>query len=1224
MSWLRGICFILALTLGSSVPADDATDYKRIRSFLVDPLLDFSGFDYVQVTKTYSYTYAYRQRLNELLDNDRSVQILANLGREFLESYLAQLNNDFPVSSQNLLVYREEEILRRLDQYLQQQTYVPQEKPLTHVQKHTRAWSEALYQLQMPRGTSFEATEKLKKSDFQYAKLHELYGDLYWRYSRASSIERVRQEPKTVTVDDFKKYMSATLTGVRVENFRSAARLADAEDMWTVQQDQAKFSLSAKDFADAKIDFDLKSHRGAARIEKVSTENLRSSIQAWLKKDNWKKETQWRERLKRLFFDYPKYLLSWPAYRVQFTLKDGRVFYFSEQEFNRLIHEFRTYPKENPFSERRDMRMYLVQAAKRDRDLSHLNIQLNHSNDKDFDELRGRLQTHKVRVTPRGGSESGVEDLLYRFGREGLLRDRVAHVSLAGFMIDPEFWQNKAVLNEGEVNKIFYTVDRGVLTDRRKLPDVKHFIRSQLQQWFYNELQVEAQAEPPQPAVAKPIANQAPRRKAVTAWRAAVLAAAVAGGLNYITDGWLVEQFSKLIPDADEIPRIQLQLPQLPQIPQLGAFSFGGGGRSRAVESMNVNEESGNYKSPGGQGNGKNKGPSLYEFDFRNVSPGEIEYLNLTANHNLPVEVLADLNPESEPRSVTPVAFVDTQNYDFSVKSKIPSLMNSGRIAIAQVPGFEISGLEIYEGRAKINHYKVYRVPSSGLTYAEINTRVANGRLYTYQAQYVRKTSRPNIDPALANVDPKAIMPVLKQLERDGFTNAYSGLSAWINSSHNTSWSAYTQTVALAANYSDRTPVKVSAHLASSPFVKSLQYLHNGVLQYQCTGSHEFLASTLELYLKNLEVSYRSDLFVQGVSGYIVKEGHVAPTFAHRHTLMGRHSVPDSVLELDGTPGSSDGGGAGEGANQERQQAFTPQMNERPQSPEPNFAGTPNPPQQPKKVVGGEHKPLPLPKVAPSPHALGVRAPQLPERRTDKFKFIFDDDGSAKNQQEPEKVEEEEEKEVEKPAVEEEKPSLFQRVRQMFVAPPPPPKKYIKVKIKQPRINVYLLKSLMESLQKALAEENKINPDLKKLNLASLPGLEVLTYSRLLLEWTEDKKSEREALEDMLRAGNQSSNREGAQKAAAEKTAAMGGEETWVMGSLIQKAQESFRVVTAKLEQEQTVRSPRRMIALEFLLKPEISRPIEDILSYLNQLKWDNPPQYILVEDTSCTGVLKN
>lgn len=1258
MRRLWQVCLAVVLVVCVPLWANGDLHIQRIRSYLVDPLPDFDAGPYTHLTRVNSYSGDYRQEFQHLVRNDRSVQILANLGREFYEAYLQQLNNDFPASSQNLVIYREREILNRLDQYLQQRDLVSQEQPLTHAQKHARAWGDAINKFGLPPSTPFAHVQEWRSNNFLYSQVMEFYEAEYWRLTNAKTIGRHRQEPAKVTVEDFKKYISAALTEVRIENFRSAARMADAEDRWIVfPQGSDNFSLSAKDLQDAQIEFDLKRHTGAAKIEKVASENLRSSIRSWLKADNWKKEVQWRERLKRIFFDFPKYTLAWSAYRVQFTLKDGRKFYFTEQEFNRLIHEFRTYPKENPFGERRDLRMYLVQAARRDRDLSNLNIQLNHSHDQDFEALRRRIANTSLKVSPGVGSESGVEDLVLRFGREGVRDNVSAHIALAGFMIDPKFWENKSYWNERNLDKpsqIVWTVDRRTLFNSKKIPVVTEFIKGQLQKWFYSELQA-GEAPPVQPPsspqvqpqpVSQPsprpqvqsapevqsavrvepsvVADQAPRRRAVSAWRAALLSAAVLAGMNYMTDGWVMNQFSEMASTVQSNLPAQLQLPPLPSIGNFGFGIPGGGGGRQSVDWMAQSQESRNHNLSGGGAGGNGKSQSVYDLNFLRVSPDEIKYINLAANHNLPIDVLADLDPASEPRSVQQVSLSKHLNPHFALRSKIPSYMSSGRIAIAQIPGFELSDLEIYVGRTKIDHYKIYRVPSTGLTYAEIDTRLANGRMYTYQARYTLKTSRPNIDPVLAFIDPKAMKPVLKQLQQDGFAKTHQDLSAWIESGRNTTWAAFTETVAGSAIYSDRAPVKVNARLLESPFVKSAQYLHGGVLHYQCTGTAEFLETAANLYLDNLNVSYRPDLFVQSVSGFVVKEGRVDLDSSHRHTVMGRHSVADSVVELDGTPSVMD-------PATQRRQEFRPQMNERPQSPEPDFNNAPAP------TKANDVKPAApfLPKASPSPFALNVRAPQLPAYRADKFKFIFDDvDGYKKPEEKAEtedktetKAETESEKEKvedEKPeAAQEEKPSLFQRLHDYFL-PPPPPKKYIKVKIKQPGINVTLLKGLMEKLQKALEEESKTNLALKKMNLGSTPGLEALGIARAVVEWTEGEQPERQALEMMYRMGyHDNPNFEASERWAAKKTAEMGGEETWVMGSLIHRAADIFKNVSAHLDQEAKTRPSAQQSPMRFLLKPEIARPIDDIFRYLTQLKWDNPPQYVQVEDTSCTEILK-
>ncbi|MGE0526891.1 MAG: hypothetical protein AB7G93_04525 [Bdellovibrionales bacterium] len=1233
----RLICLLLCFQIASSKAAEanspdedsEARERAALTDLLVEPLPENRTGAY--------FEYLFQDKLDRYRDwmerdPDPRVQALAHLGLEYFRTYYQQLERDFSVSSLALLLKRESEILRRLAAFRHPNARQRAERPLDKFTAATWAWRDTLTQLGLPSSWSRDQVERYRRvieADLlsarsqvrmlekklqdpdqdqdqnsiraewaaQKTKIEELrqellrvedldrvYDLLYFQYQ--DRIEPQPTEKEDDRVSEFKNQVSGALVHARIENFRAAAHLASPQARWRVHLKDS-FEVSAQDLAQAQFTFALEPLRRSTRVVRTDGTSIREQVQSWVdwyREGGWKREERWRERLVRVFFERPEYKPAWAAYRVKVTLSNGREWSFSESEFNALLHDFRIYPHENPFAEQRELRSYLAEAARRDQILSDMNFSLIHTNDLTLDELETRLRVFTRNTAPTG-YRGGVEDLIHRHGESVVENSRTAQLYLAGYMIHPRFWEQKAqlaVMMPHNPAAPVYQIEPRLKYDSppERIARARIFMRQHLTEWFYDELGApgESASAPPveinqeqsrpsgwwawvyswirpsqrqNPSIAKSQNSgsgaspkgkvREPRARAQILWRNILLATAAAAGLNYMSDGWIHEQFWSAVGGVPD------WMPQL---------DVGIGDPSR-LDSFN--KRTGSYNTE------DLREQIAFRILVRQPHAPPLEYFNLAANFNLPFEVLRDIDPRSEPPLVHRVPLGPIETPALVVESLLTSKPDRGRIAIVHIPGYELAYVELRDWRSRPvdpGEFAVYKVPATGLTYAELaDPSWGFWSRYTYVAAYrVKDGSGPPMDPVFADMDRTALSKALSLMRESGLYEPAAAIQKRISSGGTLSAPEFAGILSESAIYSSRPPNALKRELRGNPFYLSSQYAHQGRPYYQCTGSTELTASAFDVYFEELKVEYRNDLFVQPVHGYSLAsyDKDVATFTAHAHNVVGRHSIADSAIELDAQPYTQD--------------------------PDPRYA---RPPVAAAKENTNQERPSPHSDHSEEEsgrYALRPRAPKLTrDRRTPP------------------------------PNSAPKSPSLLERLAQK-VFPQPEKKNQPSGRAGRLRIDVVRLRSLHDRAIAALEalerrEKEKRTGQLSRLDPSQIPGTEMIGYSSVILKWSkEDAQNELPLLEALLRHRS----REQVKERARERIRRNDGDVSRAIGEIIIASAQSFERILHRLDEEQAKPSSSAAASnpWSFLTLAHVRETLVDLNRYLASLDWNAAAVY--------------
>ena len=1173
-----------------------------------------------------AFSEALTQEYEFAIANSPQVKALAELGHKYLIDYLQLLENDFSKTDLQLITQQEREILRRLIEWRKALRPRIEERRMTDIEARNMAWRMALAESGFPPSSSYTMLS-LKGADGRplYPVLLHNYNKFFWEF--ADQTTTAPTPNKTPEVQEFKQLMTYSIASARNTNFQSAARLADPNSQWQIKVGKEITNLAAEDLKHADIRFDLEPvvEKNRALINRVDGRSFREKLGdlgQWLRNGEWKREARWKEKLSAWFFKSPTYSPSQPFYRVRLCLNDGRTFYLTESDYSEMLNDLRTVP-DNPFAGDITTRSYLVQASHRDQMLADLNMSIVQPFDLNLDMLQARLVTYQK---PSEVLKSSVENVLSYMPAEKMPSDVPAQLYFSGFMIDPEYWPLRVKLlkeiTSKQHNELLTALNsNGRYLPRDKAQQLKTFVEKTLYDWFYQKIGAQLRQGQAEGVVVNGQANGdagsgkivvVARRQLPLNWKGALLGAAALVAADHFTGSHLMNLIQSMLPPP---PQWAQGNPNSQSVLGDGAKqhrdSMGGGQAGRSQHSDSAGADGSN----GGQGHGHlprfdsksphsmSKSPSSGDpqepsnatdsanpngkpappqpaFQVKIVGPYKqpIHYLNLAANYNLPREVLRTSEWSSEPRSVEKIE-LGNMKANVVVASLNLSTTSNGRFGVAQLPGYELTNIQIENDSDEMlepQDFAVYRIPNTGLTYVKVHGQSMSAQ-YRYVAYYRQQLLVP--DKQTISFDRNAITATAKKLKDSGAAPMADALETVALTREKISLEDLTTVIGLNA-VASKSPTHEPTSPYANPYWSMSRFLNDGYYNYDSRGADELGEAFFGDYFRLA----RSDWQVQSVDGYAFnvrgESTVVTDQDVHMHNILVRGNMAYSAIEADLSPRL---------AKQPVRHEKTPLVS---QEPTPKTAERP---EMAKAALTTETDRL--------EHPEGFEVPLSKEEETAVEK-------------EAEKTEKAEEKTEQKP------PTLFQRIANAFKPAPPPPKKiFIKKKLKRPIINVEHLEKLRKTALTELGKLEKSHPIFKRLNPSYLNGIEVIAYTRLLIDWTKDQMTERQALEQFVRIEQRRDDQARNAQLAEERTKADSGEETHVMGRILLASREAYSKVRTSMTTEQQF-NPDKKNPYSFLNDPQLVDALENIYHYINSLSWFEPPVYTLVEVTACEADL--
>lgn len=930
-----------------SVPIvpSDAEKARALESLLFGHPPDFSGArDFLTGLRSRDP----EVELSRIIQNgSEQLRLKLSEGTRFQKYYLDQLNHDFSEHLTNWAINPEEAAIRLLRSWRLQQRVVTTEAVLPDIEARNRALRETLVASSLSLNMSITELERLAGQGGRFYIALRDYNRRYFLYKIRELPTLQREVPKP---DEIRRAILERIKLARILNFLGfVRRAADARGRYLkwAGEDGKSGTLALADLANASLRFvEIPAAQATHMIWRSNT--FPERVARFLRR--YPLGTSRRDLPSARSFYYPASpIATTPIWCVQVEL-EGRTLLIPEDQFSALLISSRPRGSDDLQAGNREQKRYVLEAAARDQGLANLGVAVRELQDPTVDFLEARLVDRQKQMSVL--DLSSANSLTAQLRVQPVLKDTSTRVGLlwAGLRLSPAYWEHQDVV-AGRLR-------RPILTELSNIPG-----KAVIENKRLAKAVTQAESKETQQAPMRESSNLFRGTN-----RAGKLAATLGlvTGLIYLTYQAMSDLY-KNGPQMPSLPQVNMpDLPSLPSLPSLpNIFARGEGQGNGAIDQKKLSGRRGpdKGKSDGHDGNDdseERKGGvakpagSFYTYEMddqfdplvsgRNKSRNDMEsrrrdrrslagnsangggiltvfriefaryglsnvpqYFNLPNLKNFPRAVLENSDPTHEPAVVTKLELANSGDADLKIRGDLWSPAKNGRIPLLTLPQHDAHSVHLFaRNGAELQYgkdYEVYQIPYNNMIYARLKDPSRAG-VYRYDINYNRIRYSTPVDPAFRYLNKATLKEINGELNRVGFTELSSALTMTIQQMPTVSVSDVAQSFEISGFYTYEYVSKRDHIHDDSIFSRYREFLKEGALYYQCTGSNLMLQDYLITYYKQGNVSYSASISVEPVVGFSRKmdKPYVLMKEGHLHTMVSRTDVPHSAVELDATP----------------------------------------------------------------------------------------------------------------------------------------------------------------------------------------------------------------------------------------------------------------------------------------------------------------------------------
>lgn len=853
-----------------------------------------------------------------------SAELQAHLkaGREFREAYLKIFEQDFSTAGEvELALTPEQAMLERIYAQVEFGNKRRGEAPPKDWEIRQRALSETLTRFGLPRSMNTSDFEKFCRNNPTYYVAIEHFKRLENRLR-----ENMRSTGPTTlrSPEQFKAMMLEQINRVRVRNLQSAARQALNE--WrshTVEfkdvRTGEKHLLRLEDLVAMPVQIiSVDAGQSGDSKLKQGLEKSRGGLGTFLAR-------RWIDYIEEYYKPAPT-PISQSLDTVQLTASDGRPFFISEADLLKTLETLSPRAQTEYFGKDAVQMRYRVEAAAREVQLTNSAGFLRGQIDKTFEDLYKRV---KERIDNRiFDQEAATPYLTYEINIGGSLTlepSTQTDVLWNGWRLNPQHWK----LREDSANRI-------------NAPDYVEFT-------FAND-------EVANPKMDKALAKASAKEERRVAWRylsengrvarlgkrtltktAKTLAMIGAAYLLYNTDYSTAKDFLLTQLPSISISKPDISVPQVPwdfsgflkmHFPLINMSGDGVMSMDQPIAANNNNVPKADQDGHGGAGKkyfGDAHDPTNSDYAIEVIyNPGKApipNYFNFANRENLPAIVTestseADYEYTSKLNRITDYGTWDTM-VDVNVRNR---KAEGGRIGLMQMQGFELHRIELYDWKHRLvpsTDYHLYTVVENHQNFATLSKD--HWGPFTYRAYYKYTPTRYNSGQLSHGVSKENVMHVVTRLQKSGFTDLVESIpKAETQGGMDLNDLAYRFQASSTYFYDGKTWSQNSS--ADPAFKGFTQFLVNGHLYYQCTGSNLLYQAFLNEVFKDANETDKKAVPLVGFRAN--SDGVKRGSQGHLHTLiLAKNYRGDAdYLEVDATPYGSQPGPPADAASQAKKE----------------------------------------------------------------------------------------------------------------------------------------------------------------------------------------------------------------------------------------------------------------------------------------------------------------
>lgn len=860
MIWLRIILTLSLVAPPALAKVEDSPDNKQtvtnkaifgLQLLLLDPVPLFYGSEkFFNQTLFHNSNKLPAGLSEEDFKNDSNFFKAIAEGRFFRNQYQKLIQTHFS-QSQDFIYNPETAALTYIQNLNLNKNKMRTQRPLSELEVRTMAFREALLKHSLPSSLSWTQLENLARSESRAQLAIHFYNR---RYFQLSSQEFDVHRPKEPSVAEIKTHLRHVIEQARLRNFQAQILVfldqvnEHAYFYFSSSSNGLPTVLGLDQLKKAKVKF-LDTSTATHKLEVGKSRGTWSDVfehqftraRAWQFKDN---------KLAKDFYDIPKSALSSFNSFIELSLEDETKVVIGEKDFVTMLREMNTGLSLGEDVNRTVSRRFLIEGISRDQQLAEFLLALNERDDFDKKYLVQRIQD-RIQQMSRFSSEGHRS--LTQILREANFRfndSAMALIYWSGTTLSPDYWRARDVVASN--------LGQPAWGDNEKTLN---------RQLGPREKKIREKAFKKQSAIASHrLKDEQGKHQAVTHSRTRNILFALS--LMGISTYGLFDQFGDTnISDISNekpvvsSPFIDFLFGWLKISGDNGQGSSGNGSTSYGEDGIfdpNQPPEAINHRIPHG-------GQSVTgAIRITHIGKGlQVPlHFNLATRTNFSKEVLADMDPETEPSFDVESLSVKYAGWTMEgessndpkvvVESRLKSRLIGQRLPIVTFDsGYRLEGLTLFkDGEVYYSgNYRVYELKKTSLYYVELQNFPENGiSSLTYRAVYVpdeNKKSQPRAH--LNHIRAEFAQPLNNQLRQSGFYKLATNLDHLMSKQRLISTDALQQVFNESSIYTFKSGPSIPAHL-DMDFSEYSVFLKNGVAYMQCTGGNALFSTYLYKY----------------------------------------------------------------------------------------------------------------------------------------------------------------------------------------------------------------------------------------------------------------------------------------------------------------------------------------------------------------------------------------
>jgi hypothetical protein len=795
------------------------------------------------------------EKIDRLIAGDAELAELAKAGREFRESYVRMLADDFGSKAGRVLDPELETLKAIRFARAETQTSASIEIPLKRAEM--LAWEETRTRFSLPQNLELSELEERRYDKAIYLTAYDYFRRSYFRYQQ---MEVQGTSAGVVDIEQFKVRVKTEMNRLRAENFQVALKRYQALNpnrrTLRIRVAGGVQDVTISDLVTAEIEFRQKSildrpiAESEPRLNDSKSSRYLDPVEDWGGRDfSLAREFY---RLRPVAPRVMSHQLS-----VRLGADHSRILEISEASFSRLLFELGPkYAPLHDFDKHADR--YLAEASRRDAVIADTGTFLDEVRDHDVRELERRL-TGQIINRERNGRNSKtfteeLRDHAQVIGASSLAND----LRWLGYGIHSDYWRVRDLEAEVIHEKVVASA-----SDKKAKKELARFLREK-----------------------KKFAEERGSREA---------------------------RIRKLIVTSGALMALAATLLAFPLTLNHGSSSGGHSGEPQSLELPAPNKAQNNsQKEQANQGSFFSLYVGLEKELPRYLNlPHKINLPTDLDNE----ERLAKKNQSSRlelEREVVDYMRKDLKNdpegnlEHFAIWTERPIESDGSRLAVPSPSGFRVDKIRIVDKGSRSNgevlyvadgDFNVFFDNRTGMSYV----RLANDRSgrFNMQVRYKPIQHPPESGMTEWTVSWPEMAMVNADLRAIKATELSLNIENVMSRTERPSLEHLARAFAASGSYTYDAESWTFNWFSTNPFKESEKFLKDGSFFYQCTGSNILLAKYIQQYYQRT----KQPIEVQNVGGFVIDPlaRQISP-IGHMHTIVFSKSTAYQYVELDATP----------------------------------------------------------------------------------------------------------------------------------------------------------------------------------------------------------------------------------------------------------------------------------------------------------------------------------